>query len=136
MKAISVRQQDKLNELVIELSSRAEEVRDAIHFFNDAVAGPLKGLEITFDTHNIAAAALKGLLIDLAMTADAYLGERSERWPESDTGAAYAEWAQSLAEAADSIHEIDADEFLVEELCEPELSDADSWTYPANAPGA
>ena len=45
----------------------------------------------------------------------------------------YAEWAQSLTEAADDIPEIDEDELTVAELSEPELFDADRWTHPANA---
>jgi hypothetical protein len=134
MKAISVQNQQALGELVIELDSCAEGVRNAVVAFNAALTEPRRDVEAAITEHNSAAAALKEYLGKLAMMVEEHLATRPERWQETDEGAAYAEWVQSLAEAAGSVCEIDEDQLRVEELSEPELFDADGWVYPANAP--
>jgi len=98
MKAIPLREQGKLNELVIELDSRAEEVRNAICALNETLAGPRRDLEGAIWEHNIAAQALKDFLHDLARAADEHRAERSQRWLESPAGEAYTVWAESLTE--------------------------------------
>ena len=42
-------------------------------------------------------------LADLADDAEAYFDEKSEKWQESDAGAAYLDWKDSLRTAADSL---------------------------------
>ena|SRR6185295_13470310 len=79
-------------ELVKKLNQTFGELEKQIGFYNAGLEELKQDLEKAIESCNEVIADVQSLCETVVYDIDAYMGERSEKWHESDRGQTYGEW--------------------------------------------
>ena len=91
MKKISQADENARNELISNLSKEADVVENAANEVNDRIAA----LNEKIAAYNNTLKNVRDFVDEVVDRMQAYHGERSEDWQESDAGSAYQEWTDA-----------------------------------------
>lgn len=96
MKSISKADQQRLQDLQDKLADAASDVDTEF----TELAGVIEKINNAIAAYNTIVAETNGVIEDIANELESYIGERSEKWQESDAGDAAGEWLSELQNAA------------------------------------
>jgi hypothetical protein len=117
MKRLDKDQSARHLELAAKLSDAREELNAAITEFNDEVNGLFdKTIKPKLEALNEAIGETNDFRIEVHSDMEAYQGEKSERWQESNAGVEYQEW---MDQWEGEIDEVNIDE--PEDIDEPDV---------------
>lgn len=133
MKKISKTDQARIDEALKECEAAATKLNGAVDAFNEVVEQHRGVVEEAVGEYNEKVDNLRAIYEDIHSEADSYMGERSDRWQESDAGQSYQEWIDQLSDP--SIEPIEID--LPDPLDYPDIPDFtdDSWLPPSEPGG-
>lgn len=123
MKKLSKTESAKRDELVEELRTNAGKVEDAINVFNEKMKAEFQSVVSAIEAYNEAVKRADEFREDIENQQSEYIGERSEKWADSDAGQAYeswhGEWETALDEAeCDEPTDIEAPSFEAADVLE------------------
>lgn len=117
LKRLSKAVQAERDAIYVELQSTYSNLEDAVTKYNEAVKAAREALELAINDHNEQVDAANGWAnASAAAEIRDYMGERSEKWQESDRGQAYEEWASSYEQWTLDRIEIEIPEALDESV--------------------
>lgn len=95
MKRLSKHELKQRDEFADALEKARDKVCDAVDDYNHKIAELWTPVSEALEAYNSIAADAQSWREDIVSQMDDYLGERSERWLESDAAQAYQEWKDS-----------------------------------------
>ena len=116
MKRLSKEQLKKHADLSAELHDAHEELDGAIKQFNETVATAYAKLETFVETFNSKVADANAFIEEVHSEQESYADDKSDRWRESDAGAAYDDWMSEWDQAVDEVQLEDQPELDMTEV--------------------
>ena len=107
MKKLSKEQLKRHEELSAALHGAHEELDGAIKLFNETVAEAFGKLATYVEEFNSKVIDANTFVEEIHTEQEAYEGDKSDKWRESDAGSAYADWMSAWEI---SIEEVELDE--------------------------
>lgn len=107
------------NDLLDKLRRKKVILAEAVDLYNSELQDASGKLKDVVDEYNEALVAMTNFINECAEEISSYYEEKSEKWQEGDTGAAYAEWMEAWANGSEF------EEYRFEEPCEADEPDDD-----------
>lgn len=95
MKRLSKQELQQRDEFADALEVSRNKLCDAVDEFNTKIAALYEPVANAVEEYNGIAVDAQNWRDDIVSQMDDYIGERSEKWLEGDTGQAYQEWKDS-----------------------------------------
>lgn len=96
------------NALILDLDSQIKELIDV---FNAQHSEQIEELQTAY---NASAAELKSLVLDQVNLMEAYMGDRSDSWHDSDSGSDYLFWSELWQEFGEFLERAEYEEFDIQ----------------------
>jgi DNA anti-recombination protein RmuC len=119
MKALSKSDITERDTIDAKINEKASFLKTAIETFNEAVATAWKDVEAARVEYNEALTEGNDWMSQRLADMEAYQGERSDKWQESDAGSAYQSW---IDEYNAELDELELDE--PSEVDEPDITES------------
>jgi hypothetical protein len=107
MKRLSKKQQERHEELLVQLTTARDDLNQAIIHFNEEVSKLHGDLAPKVTAVNEAITLVNAFVEEIHGDQECFYDERSEKWQENDAGQAYADW---MGEWEMSIDELELEE--------------------------
>lgn len=120
MKKLSKEQKQQKAQLETLHMSRAEALKTAIQDFNARMAAECHKVYVAADEYNDSVLQANDFIASVHDEQEDYLGDKSEKWQESDAGSAYQEWMEAWGAELETYELAEP-----EEMEEPELVGAE-----------
>lgn len=111
------------NELVDELEAEKNKLDDAVRVFNEALEKARNELLIVLTDYNATVEDARNFVADIVSQAENDVGEKSERWQESERGQAVGEWVEAWRNVERELSEVELE--LPEDI-EPDMPEHDT----------